>query len=913
MSDVTVKQLAEVLAVPIERLMEQLESAGIDVSSEEDTISNESKMKLLEFLRGSHGKERASLSPRKKVVLKRKSQSVLRVAGSGGIKSKTKNINIEVKKKKRPTGPSQAEMEEIERERKAAQEALDARKDQLANEEKEREEAVRQETEAVEEAKRKEAEATAEQQREEKERQEAEDAEKRKLEAAEQEVREAKEREEAEAEAERKAREAEDEKKRRRDELVDQQVQKAVRERADRKRREQQGQNQGGGAPKPAANTNTPPNAGAAKPGGRNSGGRNAGNNANNRQKTRYGRKQLHMQPNRGGSDKKRPMVASAGSDKHGFQRPTVPKILTVEVPESISVGDLGKAMSVKSGDVIKVLMNMGMMVTINQMLDQDTAILVVEEMGHTAKEAVEHSREEKLKADMEKTVTSSDEEHRPPVVTVMGHVDHGKTSLLDYIRESKVTDKEAGGITQHIGAYHVQTDHGVISFIDTPGHAAFTAMRARGAQVTDIVILVVAANDGVMPQTVEAIDHARAANVPIIVAVNKMDLQEANPDRVKQDLTAHEVVAEDWGGDVQFVPISALTGQGIDDLLESISLQAEVLELTAVKDAPASGIVVESSLDIGRGPVATVLVKSGTLKKGDMILCGEQFGRIRSLINEQGDEIASAGPSIPAVVLGLSGVPIAGDDFLVVADKKQAREAAEENRNKERQIRLQRQQAAKLENLMSQMGQEEKLQVNLLVKADVQGSVEALRDSLVKLSNDDVVVNVISSGVGGITNADAQLAAASNAIIIGFNVRADKAAREIIRESDLDLHYFSIIYEAIDQVKASVTGVLGTETKEKIIGLAEVRDVFRSSAFGTVAGCLVAEGVVKRDNPIRVLRDNVVVFEGELESLRRHKDDVKEVQAGTECGIGVKQYKDVQAGDQIECYERYEVQRTLD
>ena len=908
MSDVTVKQLAEVLAVPIEKLMEQLESAGIDVSSEEDTISNESKMKLLEFLRGSHGKERASLSPRKKVVLKRKSQSVLRVPGSGGVKSKTKNINIEVKKKKRPTGPSQAEMEEIERERKAAQEALDARKNQLANEEKQREEAIRQEAEAAEEAKRKEAEATAEQQREEQERQEAEAAEKRKLEAEEQEEREAKEREEAAAEAERKAREAEDEQKRRRDELVDQQVQKAVRERADRKRREQQGQTQGG----PAKPAGTP--AGANTGGGRNTGGRNGGNNApNNRQKTRYGRKQLHMQPNRGGADKRRPVAVSSGSDKHGFQKPTVPKVLTVEVPENITVGDLAKAMSVKAGDVIKVLMNMGMMVTINQMLDQDTAILVVEEIGHTAKEAVEHTREEKLKADMEKTVTSSDEEHRPPVVTVMGHVDHGKTSLLDYIRKSKVTDKEAGGITQHIGAYHVQTDHGVISFIDTPGHAAFTAMRARGAQVTDIVILVVAANDGVMPQTVEAIDHARAANVPIIVAVNKMDLQEANPDRVKQDLTAHEVVAEDWGGDVQFVPISALTGQGIDDLLESVLLQAEVLELTAVKDAPASGIVVESSLDIGRGPVATVLVKSGTLKKGDMILCGEQFGRIRSLINEQGDEIQSAGPSIPAVVLGLSGVPIAGDDFLVVADKKQAREAAEENRNKERQIRLQRQQAAKLENLMSQMGQEEKLQVNLLVKADVQGSVEALRDSLVKLSNDDVIVNVISSGVGGITNADAQLAAASNAIIIGFNVRADKAAREIIRESDLDLHYFSIIYEVIDQVKASISGVLGTETKEKIIGLAEVRDVFRSSAFGTVAGCLVSEGVVKRDNPIRVLRDNVVVFEGELESLRRHKDDVKEVQAGTECGIGVKQYKDVQAGDQIECYERYEVQRTLD
>ncbi|MCF6300951.1 MAG: translation initiation factor IF-2, partial [Proteobacteria bacterium] len=501
----------------------------------------------------------------------------------------------------------------------------------------------------------------------------------------------------------------------------------------------------------------------------------------------------------------------------------------------------------------------------------------------------------------------------RPPGVTVMGNVDQGKTSLLDFSRDSKVTDKEAGGITQHIGAYHVETDQGVISFIDTPGHAAFTAMRARGALATDIIILVVAANDSVMPQTIECIDHAKAANVPLIVAVNKIDLAEANPDKVKQDLAKHEIVPEDWGGDVQFIEISALTGQGVDNLLEAILLQSEVLELKAVKNAPASGIVVESSLDKGRGPMATVLVKSGTLKKADMILCGEQFGRIRSLLDENGKEIETAGPSIPVVVLGLSGVPVAGDDFLVVANKKHAREAAQQNREKVREERLKRQQAAKLENLMSQMGKEEKVQVNLLVKADVQGSVEALKESLTMISNEDVDVNVISSGVGGITNTDAQLASASNAIIIGFNVRADKVAREIIKENDVDLHYFSIIYEAIDQVKASVTGALGTEIKENILGLAEVRDVFRSSKFGTIAGCLVSEGVVRKDNPIRVLRDNVVIFEGELESLRRHKDDVKEVQSGTECGIGVKQYKDVQPGDQIECFERIEVQRTLD
>ncbi|MGJ8663491.1 MAG: translation initiation factor IF-2, partial [Marinicella sp.] len=635
-----------------------------------------------------------------------------------------------------------------------------------------------------------------------------------------------------------------------------------------------------------------------------------------NRSNTRYGRKQLHVQgggKHNNRQERKAVRPASNSSSEHGFQLPAAPVIKTVAIPENITVSDLAKELSIKASDIIKVLMKMGMMVTINQPLDQDTAILVVEELGHIAEEAVVQSKAEVLKEESEKDIDADNAETRPPVVTVMGHVDHGKTSLLDYIRDTKVTDKEAGGITQHIGAYHVSTDKGVISFIDTPGHAAFTAMRARGAQVTDIVILVVAANDSVMPQTKEGIEHAKAAGVPLIVAVNKIDLAEANVEKVKQDLSGHEVVPEDWGGDVQFIEVSAKTGQGIDELLDAISLQAEVMELKAVADSSASGIVVESSLDKGRGPVATVLVKSGTLKKGDMILCGEQFGRIRSLIDENGKEITAAGPSIPAVVLGLSGVPIAGDEFLVVKNKKHAREAAQEHHERERETRLKRQQAAKLENLMSQMGKEAKLEVNLLVKADVQGSVEALRESLENISNEDVSVNVISSGVGGITNADAQLAAASSAIIIGFNVRADKAAREFIKESDLDLHYFSIIYEAIDQVKQSVTGILGTEIKEEIIGNADVRDVFRSSKYGTIAGCLVSDGVVRKDNPIRVLRDNVVIFEGELESLRRHKDDVNEVKSGTECGIGVKQYNDVQPGDQIECYERIEVQRTLD
>jgi len=907
MSDVTVKQLAAVLGISSDKLMEQLASAGIPANSEDEAISNESKVKLLEFLRGSHGKDKKSLAPRKKVVLKRKSTEVLRVASSGSGIAKTKSINIEVKKKKISTGPSQTEVAEIEQERQAAQQALDERKVQLEAEDqaKKAAEAAVLKQEQEQQRLAAEAEEIAEKERIALEQEQAEIAEQdeaqSKFEADLAKTGKNKDQapaDEAKAAATEDAKEQvveavkpkvdeEAEKKKRHDEMVNQQVQKAITERANRKKKEQDS-----AATPAAAKKDKPDN-------------------------TRYGRKQLHVKGGRGAhnrnNNRKAVRPASNTSSEHGFQLPTVAVVKTVAIPENITVADLAKELSIKSSDIIKVLMKMGMMVTINQPLDQDTAILVVEEMGHVAEEAVVQSKAEVLKEESAKNIDEENAESRPPVVTVMGHVDHGKTSLLDYIRNTQVTDKEAGGITQHIGAYHVETEKGVISFIDTPGHAAFTAMRARGAQVTDIVILVVAANDSVMPQTKEGIAHAKSAGVPMIVAVNKVDLAEANVEKVKQDLAANEVVPEDWGGDVQFIEVSAKTGQGIDNLLDAITLQAEVMELKAVKDSDASGIVVESSLDKGRGPIATVLVKSGTLKKGDMILCGEQFGRIRSLLDESGKDIASAGPSIPAVVLGLSGVPVAGDEFLVVKSKKHAREAAKEHHERERETRLKRQQAAKLENLMSQMGKEAKLEVNLLVKADVQGSVEALKESLENISNDDVNVNVISSGVGGITNADAQLAAASSAIIIGFNVRADKAAREFIKESDLDLHYFSIIYEAIDQVKRSVTGILGTEIKEEIIGTADVRDVFRSSKFGTIAGCLVEDGVVRHDNPIRVLRDNVVIFEGELESLRRHKDDVKEVKSGTECGIGVKQYNDVQAGDQIECYERIEVQRTLD
>jgi translation initiation factor IF-2 len=553
----------------------------------------------------------------------------------------------------------------------------------------------------------------------------------------------------------------------------------------------------------------------------------------------------------------------------------------------------------------------MGMMVTINQVIDHDTAVLVVEELGHKAVQANDNDAELALVAHLDEV--QGDKTARPPVVTIMGHVDHGKTSLLDYIRRTKVATGEAGGITQHIGAYHVETPRGVISFLDTPGHAAFTAMRARGAKLTDIVVLVVAADDGVMPQTIEAVEHARSAKVPLIVAMNKMDKSEANPDNVKQGLVKLEVVPEEWGGDIQFVPVSAKTGDGVDNLLESILVQAELLELKATVDARASGVVIESSLDKGRGPVATVLVQEGTLKKGDYLVSGLQYGRVRALFDENGKQADSAGPSIPVQVLGLSGVPDAGDDFVVVADERLAKEVAQQREIKRRESRLVKQPGSRMEDVMAQMGAGQGQQVlNILVKADVQGSVEALRDSLTGLTNEAIRINVISSGVGGITESDATLAAASKAVVIGFNVRADASARRIIESNGIDLRYFSIIYDVIDQVKQVASGLLGVEIREEIIGIAEVRDVFRSSKFGAVAGSLVIEGMVKRNKPIRVLRNSVVVFEGELESLRRFKDIVEEVRSGTECGIAVKAYNDVKPGDQIECFERIEVARSL-
>lgn len=595
---------------------------------------------------------------------------------------------------------------------------------------------------------------------------------------------------------------------------------------------------------------------------------------------------------------------------RHAFERPTKPMVREVDIPETITVGDLAQRMAVKSADVIKKLMGMGVMATINQALDQETAVLVTEELGHKPNTVSEDAFEEEVLSEF--AFEGKDKTKRAPVVSVMGHVDHGKTSLLDYIRRTKVASGESGGITQHIGAYHVQTDHGMVSFLDTPGHAAFTAMRARGAQCTDIVILVVAADDGVMPQTKEAVDHARSAGVPIVVAINKMDKEEADPDRIKTELAGMEVIPEDWGGDVQFIPVSAHTGDGIDDLLEALLLQAEILELEASPDAPAKGVVVESSLERGRGSVATVLVQNGTLRQGEMVVAGSFFGKVRAMTDEAGKQVKEAGPSIPVEILGLNGTPNAGDEFFAVADEKKAKELAEFRQSREREQRLHRQQAAKLENLFENMGKDEVKTLNVVLKTDVRGSLEAITKSLQDLGNDEVQVKIVSSGVGGIAETDISLAMATNAVIFGFNVRADTASKRLVEQEGLDLRYYSIIYNLIDDVKAALTGMLAPEFREDIVGIADVRDVFRSPKFGQVAGCMVTEGNVYRNKPIRVLRDNVVIFEGELESLRRFKDDVPEVRNGMECGIGVKGY-DVKVGDQIEVFDRVRVERKLE
>jgi translation initiation factor IF-2 len=826
MPDVTVAQFAEVLKVPVDRLLAQLDQAGISVAGADDTISDEAKMELLTHLRRSHGHGGDTAAAPRKITLKRKSQSELKLASAQG---RARTVNVEVRRQR-----TYIKRDVLEEKARQQQEELDRKR--------EAEEQARRDSER------------AEQERRDRERQEADT----------------------------RKRATEDEARRVAAEEAQRQNEAREREEAAKKKREQE-------APKPARPREEEGH-------------------------TRYGRTELHVAGDVSARYKKKKRLRSrttpvAAEARHAFEMPTAPVKHEVAIGETTTVAELAQKMAVKANEVIKVMMNMGVMATINQPIDQDTAVLVVEEMGHTVRVVRESTVESELQGEV---AEPGELEPRPPVVTVMGHVDHGKTSLLDYIRRTKVAAGEAGGITQHIGAYHVETPKGVITFLDTPGHAAFTAMRARGAQVTDIVVLVVAADDGVMPQTIEAIQHARAAEVPIVVAINKIDKSDADQERIKSDLAKQQVMPEEWGGENLFAYVSAKTGQGIDQLLDTLLLQADVLELKAPKHGMAAGVVLESSLEKGRGTVATILVKRGTLKLGDYILVGQEFGRVRAMFDEAGAAIESAGPSMPVVVLGLSGTPNAGDEVLAVENERKAREVALYRQGKFRDVKLARQSPTKLEDVFSQTEENRSGVINLLIKADVQGSAEALRDALSKLSSDEVAVKVIASGVGGLTESDVSLAAASKARIIGFNVRADAAAREAIKETNVDVRYYSIIYEAIDDVKQIMSGMLAPEVKEQIVGLAEVREVFRSSKFGTVAGCMVIDGYVRRNNPIRVLRDNVVIFEGALESLRRFKDDVNEVRAGTECGIGVKNYNDVRAGDQIECYARVEVARTV-
>jgi translation initiation factor IF-2 len=878
MSNVTAKQLSEVIGVSIEKLLDQLKGAGVQVSGADDPISDEDKMKLLESLRTSHGKAESG-GPRK-ITLQRKSKSEIKVSGLSGRNTTTKTINVEVRKKRTYVRRSEVEAEQ------ASEQTI--------------EEVVQQEPvldEVVSEQAQPELETPVVQE-------DGQEEAKRAEEAIQGEVEEAKIKAEKEsAEAEQKAyQKSLEEVEAAKQVLEKQQVEAtAVAIAAQAAQAAQSALEEAARASAAAVVEEKP-----GKHGKR-----------GDDKSTRYGRKELHVkegghQTSRKPKFKKGQRQVRDAANLHGFEKPTAPVIHNVEVPEVISVAELALKMAVKSGDVIKTLMQMGSMATINQMLDQDTAILVVEEMGHNVTAV---ANEDDFEKELIENVAQSgaDKVSRPPVVTIMGHVDHGKTSLLDYIRESRVTSGEAGGITQHIGAYHVTTDKGVVTFLDTPGHAAFSAMRARGAQATDIVVLVVAADDGVMPQTREAIEHSRAAGVPLVIAVNKIDKENADLDRVKNELAALEVIPEEWGGENIFVNVSAITGEGISDLLDAILLQSEVLELEAADKGNAKGIVIEASLDKGRGPIATVLIQSGELLKGQILLAGTQYGRVRAMYDESAQVIKSAGPSMPVVVLGLSGVPSAGDEIFVVENERKAREFAETREAKIRETKLTEQQKAGLQDMFDAMTEGAIAEVNLLVKSDVQGSAEAIRDALNKLSTDEVRVKLIATGVGGINESDINLAAASSALVIGFNVRADAAARRVAGDFAVDIRYYSIIYNIIDDIKAAMSGLLTPETRETIIGLAEVKDVFRSPKFGDVAGSIVVEGVVRKGQPIRVLRENVVIYEGELESLRRFKDAVEEVRMGTECGIAVKNYTDVRAGDQIEVFERTEVARTLE
>ena len=854
MADVTVKQLADTVGAPTDRLLKQMQEAGLPHKAEDESVSEEQKQTLLAYLKRSHG---AKEEGKTKITLKRKSTGTLKAGqGRGG-----RNVTVEVRRKrtyvKRDVEEDQSTPEPVAQ--APSQSELEA---QRIREEESARKAAEEEARNAEAQRKAEAEQRAEEERQAEEARKAEEAQREEEERKAKEEQAKTEPTEAEATAEVSA--------------ADIQAQVQAQEKGGKR---QKGKDKG------------------------REGGDDFGDGKSRR-------RELSLKSERRGKRKQHQRQAPLQVDQQGGEfRPTDFISREVEVGELNAVGDLAQSMAVKAGEVIKTLMGMGVMATINQTLDQDTATLLVEEMGHRVKIVSEDALEEQHVASLK---IEGDTQTRAPVVTVMGHVDHGKTSLLDYIRNTRVTSGEAGGITQHIGAYSVETETGEVTFIDTPGHAAFTAMRARGAKVTDIVILVVAADDGVMPQTEEAIQHAKAAEVPIIVAINKIDLENADPDRVTNELAAKEVVPEDWGGDTQFIKVSAITGEGVDELLEAVVLQSEIMELGAVPEAPGQGVVIESRLDRGRGPVATLLVQNGSLKQGDILIAGEAYGRVRAMLDDKGQNITEAGPSQPVEMLGLGGTPGAGDEFSVVSDERTARELAEFRSDKSQEHRQAMQQAAKLENMFANIGEGEKRILKLVVKADVRGSLEAIVQALADLGNDEVGVQVLGSGVGGISGSDATMAVTYGAVVFGFNVRADKAAKTTLEREGVDVRYYSVIYELLDDVKAVLSGMLTPELREEIVGVAEVRDVFRSPRFGAIAGCMVTDGTVFRNKPIRVLRDNVVIYEGELESLRRFKDDVNEVRNGTECGIGVRNYNDVKVGDQIEVYDAKEVARVL-
>ncbi|WP_022958517.1 translation initiation factor IF-2 [Spongiibacter tropicus] len=920
MAEVTVSQLAEVVGAPVERLLRQMKEAGLSHSSADEVVSDEDKQTLLTFLKRSHGE--STEGPRK-ITLKRKTISTLKT-GSGSGK---KTVNIEVRKKrtyvKRDPAELAAEAEAEEVARKAAEadtaEAVVEAEPEVSAEPAAVVEDVRAEEPApasepvVEEAP--EPEATPEPVVEPEVEAEPEEA---IAEAPEVEVEPepeavAEEEPSAASAAEeddprdldpevlrqrailRRKEEEERERERRAAVLAEKKREEEERERRKKERQAEENKKAAGPRHLRAAPSNDDDDRGRGKKG-----------------KKGRGRRDDFDGDSSGGRRKKKTLKLPEDQQRHGFQTPTEKIVYEVSIGETSTAGELAQQMKVKAAEVIKELMKLGMMVTINQPLDQETSQLVVEEMGHKVKLISDDALEEALEETLVAKTGEGTLKSRAPVVTVMGHVDHGKTSLLDYIRKAKVASGEAGGITQHIGAYHVETGHGMITFLDTPGHAAFTAMRARGAKSTDIVILVVAADDGVMPQTEEAIVHARAAEVPLVVAVNKMDKEGADPERVKNELSQKEVISEEWGGDTQFCYVSAHSGEGIDALLDAVLLQAELLELKAADDVPAQGMVIESRLDKGRGAVASVLVQQGTLKQGDIVLAGQCYGRVRAMLDENGQPVKSAGPSIPVEILGLDGTPEAGDGFVVVENDKRAREVADFRQLREREQRIKRQQAAKLDRMFESMEAGDRKTLNVVLKADVRGSLEAIQASLLDLGNEEVNVNIVSGGVGGITESDVNLAMTSESVMFGFNVRADGGARKLAENEGIDLRYYSVIYDLIDDVKSALSGMLSPEMREEIVGIAEVRDVFRSPKFGDIAGCMVVEGTVYRSKPIRVLRDDVVIYEGELESLRRFKDDANEVKAGLECGIGVKNYKDVRPGDKIEVFEVKEIARSL-